>query len=554
MIKKLFATCTWIVAVFFLLLPLAALAESSISLINSSSHQLQDNLIWHKVEAPIKDFSYPVLLSSFNESPYIASSLIGRRGGYMLKLAVHNKVAENHWNLIFNANFIDKGIAYWKPENGLPVRLKEFSQLADNELPTLLHYQSISLPIDEYEIGELLIYVQAQHFAYPLSLEFVNQADFIKKQFAINTVSIMAITVMLTLALISFILYIRTRYLVTLACAGYIGLHGIGWAAASGLLVDAFDSFGLNTAYGGIYIFPFAIASASQFTRLLFNCDKAHFKITWCLNTLTFISFTLGLIIPWLHFHQAFAISHGIAILWIPITVFIGFYMLKKDDFRAKYYLFGNVVYTASLGFYMLTHFKIYSGDIYPELVVVSALSVDCICILLSMTEWLKSKQIEYNQSYSRSRIDPLTQVGNRYALNERLAQIENGMTITFIDLDGMKKVNDELGHEQGDLLLKEVAVLMHEKIAEFGEVFRTGGDEFIWVFDKYKKEEVAECPRNIQRLISEIEVELHAKAWKAVGISFGIANNTEAPTVSACLTLADQRMYENKRGKNITR
>jgi len=546
--KNIFVGCAWIAAIYFLFILKPAEAELAVILTDNPVYIIQDDNLWSKLDEPLKDFSYLSLKQRFNKSKSIVPTLIDSSGDYITTVALKNQGGASQWHLVFNANFIDKGIAYWAPDNGLPVRLDEFSQLVDSGTPSLLHYQTTSLPIAANETGELLIYVQAQQFTYPLSIEILNPSAFSKKQFILNTVSVMAISIMLTLAVISLALFVRTGYPVTIACAGYIGLHGIGWAAASGLLDDIFVFSNFNTTYGGIFIFPLAIASASQFTKLLFNCDDESPKIAYYLNILTLVCLAFGLILPWVSFHQAFIISHSIGTLWIPITLFIGFYMLKKGDFRAKYYLFGNLVYTLSLAFYMLTHFHGYTGELYPELVVVSALSVDCICILLSLTEWLKNQQSEYSQNYNQARIDPLTNIGNRYALNEQLARVKGNSTLVFIDLDGMKLINDTLGHEKGDLLLKDTARLMSKKINPWGKVFRTGGDEFIWVIGLSCQGTL----NNIKKLIDEVELELRTQGWLEIGISFGFASTSETKTISECLILADQRMYEHKQGKQL--
>ena len=101
--------------------------------------------------------------------------------------------------------------------------------------PTLLHYQALSLPLDAVASGTLLLYVNAKQYAYPFSLKLMDQPEFNRYQFGINSTSLIAISVMMTLALIALMLYVRTRYQVTLACAGYIGLHGVGWGRSRGL-------------------------------------------------------------------------------------------------------------------------------------------------------------------------------------------------------------------------------------------------------------------------------------------------------------------------------
>lgn len=532
--------CVWLTCMSFPVL-------SKVLLDNSGKALQNDQLIWHRVNIPFDSLSYTALQEAFEDSPESMMTLLGQRGDFVAKLPIENQSNIDHWFLVLNANFIDKGIGFWHVNDSDIVPLTEFSQMQNSGAPILQHYQAIPLPLKAKQSGELWLFVSAKHFAYPLSLEFLIDSHFYQKQFTLNTITIAAIAIMLILAIIACILYLRTGYLLSLACAGYIGLHAVGWAAASGLIDDIVSIEMFNTSYGGMLLFPFAISCAAYFTRLLFNSDIVAPRIARVLQIFTWGALLVGLINPWLGFHQSFLLSHVLAIVWVPLTVFIGIYMLGESDFRARYYLLGNAIYAASLVFYMVSHVIYENEGFYPELVVLGALSFDCLCILLSMSEWLKNKQTEYFRSYAQARLDQLTQIGNRYAFNEAIKEIHHETVIVFIDLDGMKKVNDERGHEEGDRLLSESAMLMRQLLDEKGQVFRAGGDEFIWLIDRFAFDTLKSCTEYVDDLTSKIEVTLHEYGWQ-VGVSHGMASTAEAPTVSACLALADQRMYEDKR------
>jgi diguanylate cyclase (GGDEF)-like protein/PAS domain S-box-containing protein len=82
---------------------------------------------------------------------------------------------------------------------------------------------------------------------------------------------------------------------------------------------------------------------------------------------------------------------------------------------------------------------------------------------------------------------DPLTGLPNRRMLMERLAQAvsisERGgmeLAVAFLDLDGLKRLNDEYGHEAGDLLLQTVAERIAGCIRQSDTIARLGGDEFV--------------------------------------------------------------------------
>lgn len=118
---------------------------------------------------------------------------------------------------------------------------------------------------------------------------------------------------------------------------------------------------------------------------------------------------------------------------------------------------------------------------------------------------------------------DALTGLPNRSLMQDRLqhalerAQRENGrMSVTFIDLDRFKAVNDELGHDIGDLLLQEVAKRITDRVRAADTVARLGGDEFVVLMEDLRAAE--DCGCLVQELISEI-----ARPMELLGHSVGI-------------------------------
>ncbi|CAM3338882.1 hypothetical protein DESA109040_08495 [Deinococcus saxicola] len=81
------------------------------------------------------------------------------------------------------------------------------------------------------------------------------------------------------------------------------------------------------------------------------------------------------------------------------------------------------------------------------------------------------------------ARHDPLTGALNRRALDEDMARLEGQaqpFTLAGIDLDGLKTVNDQQGHAQGDRLLQIFAGTLKSTLNLDAQVFRVGGDEFV--------------------------------------------------------------------------
>ena len=538
---------------FFVLLFLSITASSieaqpHVALDNTNQAELSEHNFWRETRSLDKEPSFVELSQLYQQGKQVTSTF-GGRGAYITKVTVSNAKKKDTWFVNISAVYLDIGTAYWQTDDGEIIALESFGQLGGRN-PRLAHSQSFSLPLSHKENGTLWIYIQAKMFATPAVISIYSKTEFYSKQFFINTITTLSFTVMMTLGLIAFFVYLRTRYLVTLACAGYIGIQGVGWVAASGSLGHLLTVSAFNPVYLGIIMFPLAIASASQFTKLLFNCDQDHPKLAKAFNLLSIISLILGMLMPFFPFDISFFISHVIATIWIPLCVGTGIFMLAKKDFRAKYYLIGNSLYALALTGFVLSHFYEIHWDTSLEVFVLIALTIDCICILLSLTEWLYIQQKEFHRSYAISRIDPLTQIGNRFAQNEKLASLTGNYCITFIDLDGFKKINDKLGHDEGDKILIAAANIIQQKLQGLGSIFRCGGDEFILVASIERPLQAESLLIQLSQLLLETEQELQKRGWKDAGLSFGIATSFETLNQSECLSLADQRMYKYKQNK----
>jgi diguanylate cyclase (GGDEF)-like protein/PAS domain S-box-containing protein len=144
---------------------------------------------------------------------------------------------------------------------------------------------------------------------------------------------------------------------------------------------------------------------------------------------------------------------------------------------------------------------------------------------------------------------DPLTQLANRSLLVERIETslthvAERGpVTIFFLDLDRFKPVNDLLGHEAGDHLLREVARRLELVARGDDTVARLGGDEFVIVAEGVTGLATAQAiARRIEMSLSE-PYQLSAGTVQ-VFVSVGFSRSEEASTADSLLADADGAMY----------
>jgi diguanylate cyclase (GGDEF)-like protein len=153
--------------------------------------------------------------------------------------------------------------------------------------------------------------------------------------------------------------------------------------------------------------------------------------------------------------------------------------------------------------------------------------------------------------------VDELTQLANRrgfFALGEHqllvAARTRAAVALLFIDVDGLKNVNDEFGHSTGDLLLKEAADVIRETIRISDLAGRIGGDEFCVLL---MGDPDLDPARAVERL-RQAAAAHNARPGRHFQVSLSIGLSALPPgrsvTLEELIDAADEGMYEDKRGK----
>ncbi len=171
---------------------------------------------------------------------------------------------------------------------------------------------------------------------------------------------------------------------------------------------------------------------------------------------------------------------------------------------------------------------------------------------------FIKTKQLEESNSKLKkeTRTDVLTGLYNRKYMEDfieyQLAvhrRHKNEFCLLFTDIDYFKKVNDRLGHNTGDVVLKEFAKLLKIESRDSDLIIRYGGEEFLLVLTDTTLEHAAFIAERIRS-----KVENHtfpSVAWKLTA-SFGIASAENDDSVDDLIKRADSRLYSAKNnGRN---
>lgn len=146
---------------------------------------------------------------------------------------------------------------------------------------------------------------------------------------------------------------------------------------------------------------------------------------------------------------------------------------------------------------------------------------------------------------HDMSYLDQQTRLGNRYALQHYMQHIldrgERDLGVIFCDITGLKRVNDTLGHAEGDALIVRASTAIRNTFPDFG-LFRYGGDEFLVVCPDIKEADLAQ---QVSLLKQEAKVQ---SVNIAVGVSFGhIPTNSSKESVERLISMAETQMYQDK-------
>ena len=190
-----------------------------------------------------------------------------------------------------------------------------------------------------------------------------------------------------------------------------------------------------------------------------------------------------------------------------------------------------------------------------------NVLGHDCRVVYLAMTfgavfvfiHHSEFSQIQMDDQISRQQTmietDTLTGVFSRYAYLEASKEydvcIPKDLAVFLVDINGLKKVNDQNGHEAGDELICGAAECIDATVGRNGKTFRIGGDEFV-VFALMTREDADYALTLLKRKTFHWTGALTDQLSLSVGYAF--AGEENCSKVEELVEKADQRMYEQKK------
>jgi len=155
-----------------------------------------------------------------------------------------------------------------------------------------------------------------------------------------------------------------------------------------------------------------------------------------------------------------------------------------------------------------------------------------------------------------RSLIDYLTGIGNRRYFYElaakemnRAQRYSHPLTVIYMDLDDLKKVNDRSGHQKGDELLVSVATTIKKNTRAMDIVSRFGGDEFVVLLPETRFDGARTVMERVRQDINGIG----GKEYPVSASIGAVTTETPAGKIEELIREAEELMYEGKKGRKNT-
>ncbi len=188
----------------------------------------------------------------------------------------------------------------------------------------------------------------------------------------------------------------------------------------------------------------------------------------------------------------------------------------------------------------------------------------------LQLEESLEERNRELQTLNSRlenlARVDALTQLGNRLALEETMEKTcsaaqrhQRTYSIIMCDIDRFKRYNDTYGHPAGDKVLRRIADALKSQIRASDQAFRYGGEEFAILLSEHNMDEAENVAERLKAAVEALGIEHANGDTSTVTISLGVAtsrnNSKNGCRWTEVLKRADEALYQAKAsGRNCIR
>ena len=358
---------------------------------------------------------------------------------------------------------------------------------------------------------------------------------------------------LLFIACYNLFIYLSTRDRAFLYYGLYVMTYFIGWALTFQLGAHLFNWHNLEIHYLFFIGLPiFNILFYKHFLQLPENSPKL-----WSLSQILMWTCIIALPMSVFLISYTALIASVLIMLWIALAITCGNVCLIKGFYPARYFIFAFtclllpavIILPANMGM---------TSDLIENTALVTLIGGTAGALMLSLALAYKINFLsEERQIYIKTlgiawekvRKDQLTQLPNRHAFDEYMLSdtfcdlgANNTLALILFDIDGLKSVNHNLGHQEGDSLLIYAAKELKDscELLERVNLFRIGGNNFVILLSE-------DQTPDILKKLDELSNSITNQVYKDTGVSYGYALNTGTKNTSEWLRMADTDMYKRK-------
>ena len=296
------------------------------------------------------------------------------------------------------------------------------------------------------------------------------------------------------------------------------------------------------------------------FIQVFFQMEENHiFNLLVRLTILDFSISFVGQLFGWFDYAQTMWGTHILFILTAAVTLFYGVQLLLKKGSKLLADRQKAILNTAGLLLVIGCIIADAWNNIFhsfPDGAVFSRFGFLAF-ILIQVFHFLKdfAKLIAASQEVETLReeaeMDGLTMMKNRRTFEVALQQIkpEQYAKYSFVlfDLNNLKKMNDAYGHGMGDCYIITASEIMQDIFGEFGEIYRTGGDEFCLVSDCLTREAYEDHEKRMSDWIEHLQGS-QVKDFMQIASGYAAFNKSKDVNLQDTIERADGKMYQKKK------
>lgn len=310
-----------------------------------------------------------------------------------------------------------------------------------------------------------------------------------------------------------------------------------------------------STAYITLAIIPYPLI---KYIENIVN--ESHSKFLNKFSLLTWINLLLIILLQIfgvIDFFETLPLTHGYIFLSILIFFVIVISEIKNhDNNHAKHFLISlGVMFIFIVA--ELIRFHLYDLDDVTMMVQLGLLSFIAMLGYDMVKRTIRYVKNSYHAEFYKNlaHTDPLTKGYNRMAFEKDLNEIFDkksfdNLRLMFLDMNHLKKINDEFGHHSGDEALKTAHTIIKDSFSDIGQTYRIGGDEFAVILNDVNK---LDYNRFCDNFYSKIKEEDSISNYE-FGISWGCVKFDPVIDLSpnTLIQRADQNMYFEKNKRRL--